>query len=353
MEQRLLGRSGLSVSALSFGTMTIGGKARFAHMGTLGVPEAGRMIGLCQDAGVTLIDTADIYSLGGAEEVLGEVLEGRRHQFVICSKVFFRIGPGPHDVGLSRKHILEACETSLRRLRTDYIDLYLSHDPDLLVPMEETLGAYDDLVRQGKVRYIGCSNFSGWQLMKSLALSERYGLPRYICQQTNYSLLARDVEHELIPLGLDQGVGMMVWSPLHGGLLSGKFRRGVRPSESRLNQLEAPGTVDEERLYRIVDVLFEIAGQRGVPPAQVALNWVMSKPLVDTVIIGARNEDQLRANLAAADWRLTAEEIARLDEVSAAPVPYPYWHHHRFAAERNPRLPATREAAIAAKAMKS
>jgi aryl-alcohol dehydrogenase-like predicted oxidoreductase len=227
MEQRLLGRSGLSVSALSFGSMTIGRKARFAHMGSLGVPETARMINLCQDAGVTLIDTADVYSLGGAEEVLGEVLQGRRHQFVICSKVFFRIGPGPHDVGLSRKHILEACEASLRRLRTDYIDLYLSHDPDLLTPVEETLGAYDDLVRQGKVRYIGCSNFSGWQLMKSLALSERYGLPRYICQQTNYSLLARDVEHELIPLGLDQGVGVMVWSPFHGGLLSGKFRRAA------------------------------------------------------------------------------------------------------------------------------
>jgi len=331
--------------------MTIGGKARFAHMGSLGVPEAARMIDLCQDAGVTLIDTADIYSFGGAEEVLGEVLQGRRQQFVICSKVFFRIGPGPHDVGLSRKHILESCEASLRRLRTDYIDLYLSHDPDLLTPVEETLGAYDDLVRQGKVRYIGCSNFSGWQLMKSLALSERYGLPRYICQQTNYSLLARDVEHELIPLGLDQGVGVMVWSPLHGGLLSGKFRRGVRPAESRLNQLEAPGTVDEERLYRIVDVLLEIAGQRGAPPAQVALNWVLSKPLVDTVIIGARNEEQLRANLAAADWRLTAEEIARLDEVSATPEPYPYWHHRRFAAERNPRLPATREGAIARKAI--
>jgi len=344
MEQRLLGKSGLSVPVLSFGTMTIGGQGRFASMGTLGVPEARRMLDICADAGVTLLDTADVYSSGGSEEVLGEVLVGKRQRFAISTKAFSRMGPGPHETGLSRQHLIEACEASLRRLRTDYIDLYLAHEPDQLVPVEETLRAYDDLVRQGKVRYIGCSNFSGWHLMKALGASERNGLPRYIAQQINYSLLARDAESELIPLGIDQGVGAMVWSPLHFGLLSGKFRRDARPSETRLNHLEAPGTIDQERLYRIVDVLLEIAGERVVTAAQVALNWLMSKPCVDTVIVGARNEEQLRDNLAAAEWRLTAEEVARLDEVSATPEPYPYWHQHKFGGERNPRVPAMRAA---------
>ena len=255
MEQRLLGKSGLSVSVLGLGTMTVGDRDRFRNMGTLGVPEVSRMADVCRDAGVTLIDTADLYSFGGAEEVLGEALKGKREQFVICTKAFMRMGPGTHDIGLSRKHLIEACEASLRRLRTDYVDLYLSHDPDMLVPMEETLLAYDDLVRQGKVRYIGCSNFSAWHLMKALAVSQHHGLPVYVCQEVLYSLLAREIEHELVPLGLDQGVGIMAWSPLHYGLLSGKFTRETRPAETRLNQLEAPGTIDEERLYRIVDVL--------------------------------------------------------------------------------------------------
>jgi aryl-alcohol dehydrogenase-like predicted oxidoreductase len=346
MEQRTLGRSGLSVSVMAFGTMTVGGKDRFKNMGELGVPETGRMLDLCMDAGVTLIDTADLYSFGGAEEVLGEVLQGRRQQFVICTKAFMRMGPGPHDVGLSRKHLIEACDASLRRLRTDYIDLYLAHDPDQLVPIEETLRAYDDLVRQGKVRYIGCSNHSSWHVMKALAASDRHGFPRYVCQEVNYSLLARDIEHELIPLGLDQGVGVMAWSPLHYGLLTGKFRRDARPTETRLNQLEAPGTIDEDRLFRIVDVLLDIARDRRVKPPEVALNWVMSKPRVDTVLIGARNEEQLRANLAAADWRLSAEEMRRLDEASAVPEPYPTWHQHKFALERNPRIPSIRDAAV-------
>ncbi|MFB3776270.1 MAG: aldo/keto reductase [Bryobacteraceae bacterium] len=342
MEQRLLGNSGLSVSVLSFGTMTIGGRDRFKEMGTLGVSETRRMLDICQEAGVTLIDTADLYSFGACEEVLGEALQGRRQQFLISTKGFMRMGPGPHDVGLSRQHLVEACEASLRRLRTDYVDLYLSHSQDMLVPIEETLRAYDDLIRQGKIRYIGCSNYSGWNLMKSLAASQRDRLPRYICQQVLYSLLSRDVEHELIPLAIDQGVGVMAWSPLHFGLLSGKFRRDARPSQTRLNQLDAPGTVDQERLYKIVDLLWAIGRERGVTPAQVALNWVASKPRVDTVVIGARNEEQLRDNLAAASWRLTAEEIARLDEASATPEPYPYWHQHKFGGERNPRLPAVR-----------
>jgi aryl-alcohol dehydrogenase-like predicted oxidoreductase len=338
MEQRFLGTTGLSVSVLSFGTMTVGGQDRFGKMGNLGATETRHLIELCLEAGVTTIDTADLYSFGVAEEILGEVLQGRREQFVLITKAFMRMGPGVHDVGLSRKHIMQACEASLRRLRTDYVDLYLAHDPDMLVPVEETLRAFDDLVRAGKVRYIGCSNHSGWQLMKALGVSDRLGLARYICQQVNYNLIARDVEHELVPLGLDQGVGMMAWSPLHAGLLTGKFRRDVRPTESRLNELDAPGTIDMERVYRIVDVLIAIGHERGVTPAQVALNWVMRKPGVDTVIVGARNDAQFRDNLAAATWRLTAEEVARLDEVSALPEPYPSWHQHKFGAERNPRI---------------
>lgn len=342
MEQRHLGRSGLSVSVLSFGTMTIGGRDRFQHMGNLGVGETMRMLDMCAEAGVTVIDTADMYSFGGAEEILGEALAGRRGQFLIVTKVFMRVGPGPHDIGLSRKHILEGCEASLRRLRTDYVDVYMCHEPDLLVPVEETLRAFDDLVRQGKVRYIACSNHSAWHVMKALHTSERSGLSRYICQQVNYSLVAREAEHELVPMGLDQGVGTMAWSPLHFGLLSGKFRRDARPTETRLNALDAPGTVDLERVYRIVDVLIDIAGARGVSPAQVAINWVMHKPGIDTVVLGARNQEQLADNLAAAAWRLTAEEMARLDEVSALPEPYPYWHQHKFGSERNPRLPPVR-----------
>jgi aryl-alcohol dehydrogenase-like predicted oxidoreductase len=344
MEQRLLGGSGLSVSALSFGTMTIGGRDRFQHMGSLGVTDTKRMLDICSEAGVTVIDTADMYSFGGSEEILGEALDGRRQQFIIVTKVFMRVGKGVHDVGLSRKHIVESCEGSLRRLRTDYLDVYMCHEPDQFVPVEETLRAFDDLVSQGKIRYIGCSNHSAWHVMKALAVSERHTFPRYITQQVNYSLVARDVEHEMVPMGLDQGVGLMAWSPLHFGLLSGKFRRDARPSETRLNQLDAPGTVDLERLYRIVDVLTAIANERNVSAAQVALNWVMHKPGVDTVILGARNEEQLRDNLAAATWRLTNEEMARLDEASALPEPYPYWHQHKFGLERNPRLPTVRTA---------
>jgi aryl-alcohol dehydrogenase-like predicted oxidoreductase len=253
-----------------------------------------------------------------------------------------RVGQAAHDIGLSRKHILEGCEDSLRRLRTDYLDVYMCHEPDQFVPLDETLRAFDDLVSQGKVRYIACSNHSAWHVMKALWASDRRDFVRYIAQQVNYSLVAREAEHELIPMGLDQGVGVMAWSPLHFGLLSGKFRRDVRPSETRLNQLPAPGTVDLDRLYRIVDVLLEIGQQRGVSAAQVALNWTMHKPGVDTVVIGARNEEQLRDNLAAAGWRLSVEEMARLDEVSALPEPYPYWHQHKFGVERNPKIPAVR-----------
>ena len=342
MEQRRFGQSGLSVSVLSFGTMTIGGRDRFGKMGNLGVADTARILDICREAGVTTLDTADVYSFGGAEEILGEALVGRRDEFVLVTKAYMRLGTGPHDVGLSRKHLIQACEASLRRLRTDYIDLYMGHQPDTCVAVEETLRAFDDLVQQGKVRYVGCSNHSAWQVMKALAVSDRTGLTRYVCQQVNYSLIARDVEHEIIPLGLDQSVGLMAWSPLHAGLLTGKFRRDVRPPVSRLNELEAPGTIDYERVYRIVDVLTDIARAREVTVAQVALNWVLSKPGVDTVILGARDEAQLRDNLAAATWRLSADEMARLDEVSALPEPYPMWHQHKFGIERNPRLPSTR-----------
>jgi aryl-alcohol dehydrogenase-like predicted oxidoreductase len=342
MEQRQFGNSGLSVSVLSFGTMTIGGRDRFGKMGNLGLSETKRMLDICRDAGVTTIDTADMYSYGCAEEILGEALQGRRDEFVVATKGFSRLGQGPHDVGLSRKHLIQACETSLKRLRTDYIDLYIGHQPDQLVAVEETMRAFDDLVRQGKIRYVGCSNNSAWHVMKALAVSERFGLTRYVCQQVNYNLIARDVEHEIIPLGLDQKVGLMAWSPLHAGLLTGKFTREARPSVSRLNDLEAPGTIDFDRVYRIVDKLTEIGRARNATPAQVALNWVMNKPGVDTVIIGARDEAQLRDNLAAAEWRLSSEEMAALDEVSALPEPYPQWHQHKFGIERNPRLPGVR-----------
>ena len=337
MEYRLLGASGLEVSVLCFGTMTMGGEGRFAAMGNVQAEEARRQIEICIDAGVNVFDTADIYSLGKSEEVLGKALGARRKDIVLATKVFVGLEPGTNKAGLSRRHILEACEASLRRLGTDYIDLYQAHNFDSLTPLDETLRAFDDLIRAGKIRYAGCSNYSGWQLMKALSISDRLGIQRYISQQINYSLVARDAEHELVPAGLDQRAGIMAWSPLQFGLLSGKFRRGqAKPVESRLNSLDAPGTIDEERLYRLVDALAEIAAHRGVSISQVALNWVMRKPGVDTVILGARNEGQLRDNLGAATWMLTDAEVVGLDEVSALPLPYPYWHQQKFAGDRNP-----------------
>ncbi len=337
MEYRLLGASGLEVSVLSFGTMTMGGEGRFAAMGNVQVDEARRQVEICIEAGVNLFDTADVYSLGKSEEVLGQALGARRKSIVLATKAFARIEPGTNNSGLSRRYLVKACEASLRRLGTDYIDLYQAHNFDSLTPLDETLHAFDDLIRSGKIRYAGCSNYSGWQLMKAMSTSARLGIHNYISQQINYSLLARDAEHELVPVGLDQRVGIMSWSPLHFGLLSGKFRRGEpKPTESRLNTLEAPGTIDYERLYNIVDMLTGIASQRGVSVPQVALNWVMRKPSVDTVIFGARNEKQLRDNLAAANWQLSDDEVERLDEVSALPLPYPHWHQQKFAGDRNP-----------------
>jgi len=323
--------------------MTFGGRGRHAAMGTIGVAEASRLVDTAMDRGVTLIDTADVYSEGLSEEVVGAALKGRRQKLLVATKAFSRMGPGTNDLGLSRGHLMEACEASLRRLGVDYIDLYQAHSMDSITPMEETLAAFDDLVRQGKVRYIGCSNFSAWHTMKACAISARHGWARYISQQIQYSLLIRDPEFELIPMGLDQGVGVMAWSPLLFGLLSGKIRRDApQATEGRLAALGEPVAVDRERLYNIVDAMLAIARERGVTAPQVAINWVKGKPGVDTVILGARNEEQLRDNLAAADWDLSAEEMALLDAASAVPEPYPYWHQQKWAGARNPKLAARR-----------
>lgn len=339
MEMRLLGRSGLQVSALSFGTMTFGGEGRFEAIGKIQVDEARRLVDICLDAGVNLFDTADIYSWGASETILAQALGNRRKDVLIATKVFARMGDGPNDIGLSRHYIMNACEASLRRLGTDYIDIYQAHSFDGLTPLEETLRAFDDLVRSGKVRYIGCSNFSAWHLMKALAISDRQGLERFAGQQIYYSLISREAEWELVPLGLDQGVGILVWSPLAFGFLSGKVRRGqTAASESRQSRMPVPGLTDEQKGYAILDVLEEVARARGVSMAQAALNYVRRKPGVASVIIGARNEQQLRDNLASANWDLDADEIRRLDEISAVPLPYPYWHQRQYAAERNPAL---------------
>jgi aryl-alcohol dehydrogenase-like predicted oxidoreductase len=339
MEHRLLGRSGFRVPVLSLGTATFGKGAGFSEWGGLGVKEATTLVDLCLEAGVTMFDSADIYSDGVAEEILGATLKGRRDRAIISTKATFRFGDGPNDVGSSRHHLVKACEGSLRRLGTDYIDLYQLHGFDALTPVEETLRALDDLVRSGKVRMIGCSNFSGWHLMKSLAVSEKYGLARYVAHQAYYSLVGREYEWELMPLALDQGVGTVVWSPLGMGRLGGKFRRGQpRPRVSRLND---PGTAriappaDEDYVYRVVDALDEIARDTGRTVAEVAINWVLQRPTVATVILGARDEAQLRANLVAAEWNLTPAQVAKLETASARERIYPYWHQAQFA-ERNP-----------------
>jgi aryl-alcohol dehydrogenase-like predicted oxidoreductase len=340
MDYRFLGRSGLQVSTLSFGTMTFGGGEYFKHMGNSQVEEARRLVEVCLEAGITLFDTADVYSQGGSEEVLGAAIgRGRRDRVLIATKAFARMGPGQHDAGNSRQHLVKACENSLRRLGTDYIDLYQVHGFDSLAPVEETLSALDQLIRQGKVRYLGCSNFSGWHLMKSLAVAERFGMERFVSQQVYYTLLARELEYELIPLGLDQQVGILVWSPLSFGLLSGKYRRDTpKPDDTRLAQLEPPGTVDWERLYRIVDVLDEIAQARGKSVPQVTLNWLLRRPGITSLILGARNEAQLRDNLGAVGWSLTEAEVRRLETASDFPEIYPYWHQHKWGLERNPRV---------------
>jgi aryl-alcohol dehydrogenase-like predicted oxidoreductase len=337
MEYRLLGRSGLKVSALSFGAMTFGGVGMHSSVGDTTVAEARRQIGMCLDAGVNLFDTAESYSQGQSEEILGEALGSRRVDVLVASKCFGRSGVGLGDCGASRHHIIKACEASLRRLKTDYIDLYQIHHQDLNTPAEETLRALDDLVRAGKVRYIGSSNHAGWTKMRALATSDRLGLTRYISQQIKYSLLDRDAESELLPLGVHEGVGALIWGPLASGYLSGKFREGAHTEATRLGKGGRLDSTDTEQARNVVAVLEDIAREHsGASLSQVALNWVARKPGVSSIIVGARTSEQLADNLAAADWSLSDEEIARLDDASAVAVRYPYQMHRDFGRERNP-----------------
>ena len=339
MEFRRLGHSGFKVPLLSFGTGTFGGGNNefFKAWGSSDVPEATRLVDICLEAGVNMFDTADVYSSGSSEEVLGKAIAGRRQQTIIATKGSFRSGPGPNDLGNSRHHLINACEASLRRLGTDYLDLYQMHGFDALSPVEETLGTLETLVQSGKVRYIGCSNFSGWHLMKSLSASDRRGWSRYVAHQAYYSLVGREYEWELMPLAHDQGVGTLVWSPLGWGRLTGKLRRNQPPpAASRLPKTAAFGPqVADDHLYRVVDALDEVAKETGKTVPQIALNWLTTRPTIASVIVGARNEEQLRQNLGAVGWALTPELIAKLDAASAIAIPYPYWHQ-RQVIERNP-----------------
>lgn len=339
MEHRLLGRSGLKVPVLSLGTGTFGGVGEFfGAWGCCDLPQASRFVDICLDAGVTMFDSANTYSDGRAEELLGQALRGRRDRAIISTKGTFRTGSGPNDVGSSRHFLTRAIEGSLKRLGTDYIDLYQLHGFDAQTPIEEALQTLDDFVRAGKIRYIGCSNFSGWHLMKSLAVSEKYGLARYVAHQAYYSLIGRDYEWELMPLGADQGVGCVVWSPLGWGRLTGKLRRGAGRPEGRLQSqrvINAGPPVADEHVFRVVDALDAVAAETGRTIPQIAINWLLQRPTVSTIVIGARHEQQLQDNLGALGWSLTREQLARLDAASAVPKAYPYWHQNGFA-ERNP-----------------
>ncbi len=338
MEFRQLGRSGLKVPVLSFGTGTFGGRGEFfAAWGNSDVAEATRLVDICLEAGVNFFDTADVYSQGASEEILGKAIAGRRNSVLISTKATFPMGQGPNDQGSSRYHLIQACEASLRRLGTDYIDIYHLHGFDQLTPIEETLHTLDTLVQTGKVRYIACSNFSGWHLMKSLAISEKYGWSSYVAHQAYYSLIGREFEWELMPLGIDQGIGTIVWSPLGWGRLTGKIRRNQPlPKVSRLHATAEKGPpVEDEYLYRVVDALEEVAGDTGKTIPQVALNWLLQRPTVANIVIGARNEEQLRQNLGAVGWNLTDEQVQQLNHASEQVPIYPYWHQRQFA-ERNP-----------------
>jgi aryl-alcohol dehydrogenase-like predicted oxidoreductase len=341
MEYRQLGKSGLKVPALSFGAGTFGGGVEFfdAWGATGDIKEARKIVDICMDAGMNLFDTADIYSDGKSEIVLGKAIDHlHREDVLISTKATFRLGKGPNDIGSSRYHLIQSAERSLKRLNTDYIDIYHLHGFDATSPVEETLRALDDLVREGKIRYIACSNFSGWHLMKSLSVSERYGWSRYVGHQAYYSLINREFEWELMPLALDQGVGTLVWSPLGWGRLTGKIRRGSPiPAVSRLHKAAAEGPqVPEEHLYKVVDAIDAIAKEVGKTVPQISLNWLLHRPTVSTLIVGARNEEQLKQNLGAIGWNLTKAQIAKLDAASEVPLTYPYWHQRQFE-ERNPR----------------
>jgi aryl-alcohol dehydrogenase-like predicted oxidoreductase len=338
MEYRLLGGSGLKVSALSFGAATFGGGNEFFRAwGNSDAAEATRLIDICFEAGVNLFDTANGYSDGRSEEVLARALEGKRDRALISTKAYFPTGDGPNDRGTSRYHLRRALEDSLRRLNTDYVDIYHLHGFDALTPIEEVQDTLNKFVREGKVRYIACSNFSGWHLMKSLAIAERYGWTRIVAHQVYYSLVGREYEWELMPLGIDQKVGALAWSPLGWGRLTGRIRRGQPlPEVSRLHKTASAGPpVPEEYLYNVVDALDAVAGETGKSIPQIALNWLLQRPTVSSVILGARNEQQLRDNLGADGWNLTAYQIARLDKASAVTPVYPYWHQRNFP-ERNP-----------------
>ncbi len=339
MEYRVLGNSGFSVPVLSFGTGTFsrGGHPFFSKWGSSDAAQAARLVDLCMEAGANLFDTADVYSTGQAEELLGKAIRGRRDRLLVSTKATFRMSDEPNDVGSSRYHLIRSCEGSLRRLNTDYIDIYTIHGFDARTAVEETLHALDTLVQSGKVRYIACSNFSGWHLMKSLAISEKHGWARYMAHQAHYSLIRREYEWELMPLALDQKVSTLVWGPLSQGRLSGKFRRNTPiPPDSRVAKGAAEGPpVPEEWFYNLVDVLDAVSAETGKTVAQVALNWLLQRPTVASVIIGARNEEQLRENLGAAGWALSAEQVARLDAASETDTIYPYWHQRGFI-DRNP-----------------
>lgn len=340
MEYRRLGGSGFKVPVLTMGTGTFGGKNDFFKAwGATDVAEASKLVDICLDAGLTMFDSADIYSDGAAESILGQAIKGRRDKVLISTKATFRSGQGPNDVGSSRFHLIQAVDEALKRLGTDYIDLFQLHGFDGMTSLEETLSTLDQMVKTGKIRYIGCSNFSGWHLMKSLAISDRYGWSRYVAHQAYYSLVGRDYEWELMPLGLDQQVGAVVWSPLGWGRLTGKIRRGQPlPESSRLqSQLvrDIGPQIEDEYLYRVVDALDVVAKETGKTVPQVALNWLLQRPTVATVIIGARNEEQLRQNLGAVGWNLSKEQVAKLDAASLRPFAYPYWHQQGFV-ERNP-----------------
>jgi aryl-alcohol dehydrogenase-like predicted oxidoreductase len=338
MEYRLLGGSGLKVSALSFGTGTFGGGNEFFKAwGETDGAEASRLVDICLEAGVNLFDTADGYSNGRSEEILGKALGDKRDRVLISTKAFFPTGDGPNDRGTSRYHLRRALEASLRRLGTDHVDIYHMHGFDALTPIEEVQDTLNKFVREGKVRYIAASNFSGWHLMKSLAVADRYGWTRFVAHQVYYSLIGREYEWELMPLGQDQKVGALVWSPLGWGRLTGKIRRGKPlPEVSRLHKTADAGPqVDDEFLYTVVDALDAVAAETGKTVPQVALNWLLQRPTISSVILGARNEEQLRQNLGADGWNLTAEQVAKLDKASAVTPVYPYWHQRNFP-ERNP-----------------
>lgn len=332
MEYRQLGSSGLRVPVLSFGTGTFGGTGDFFKAwGNTQVDDATKMINLCLDAGLNLFDTADVYSQGLSEEILGKAIHGLRNKVLISTKATFKMGSGPNDFGSSRFHLIRACEASMKRLGTDYIDIYHMHGFDGITPIDETMSALDDLVRSGKVRYIACSNFSGWNLMKSLSVSEKYGWSKYISHQVHYSLLSREFEWELMPLAKDQSLGTMVWSPLSAGRLSGKYKRGQGfPEDGRIAQGGGEGPeIEQNFFFDLMDLLIQISIETGKTVAQIALNWVLSRPFISNVVIGARNHSQLTENLGAVGWSLTTDQLKRLDLASYKSPIYPYWHQYK------------------------